>query len=267
MTLRAGIFAIVGLASLAIACNGGGSEEQTPPDSTPVAQPSPADVTPGPQASPAPSLCERSVPETGEANLFPNPGFEEDADPWYSLKPPDFIVSDEFAHSGSASALLRMDEPPEAADTKIFYLVQELAPAELPEVISGYYRVENWNKGTPIQYLQFVVIAPGATNLAGGFPNYQIRYLLAGLDEPPFEIANAFFVFVTEKDPVTGEWVRFERNLREDFEQLWGAVPQGFDCLRVLFEVRYDDKVAGDGAAVADVYYDDLYIGPALASQ
>lgn len=196
-------------------------------------------------------------------NVFANPGFEDGGAPWCFLKPPAFIVSEDVAHSGSTSARLpfRADESEEG--NKIAYLVQEIKMEELPEVLSGYYRVENWSKGTEKQYLQFVVIVWGADNAPSGFQNHQIRYLLAGIDSPPFAIANAQFVFVSRDDPPVGEWVRFERNLREDFENLWGAVPQGFEYIRVLFEVRYDDKAVGEGPLGADVYYDDLYLGPA----
>jgi hypothetical protein len=212
------------------------------------------------------------VPPTGQANLFPNPGFEEGHDPWFALKPPDFGVSQQVAHSGLASARLELREPAGAKDNKIIYLVQELAPAEFPEVISGYYRVENWLKGTPKQYLQFVVIAFGSDNLPreiGGSPvnNHQIRFLLAGIDAPPFPISNAHFVFLSEEEPVTNQWVRFERNIKQDFERLWGVAPEGFLCLRLLFEVRFDSKAEGEGPAEADVYYDDLYMGPAPAPQ
>ena len=48
----------------------------------------------------------------------------------------------------------------------------------------------------------------------------------------------------------------------EDFQRLWGAVPQGYEKIRVLFEVRYDDKAQDEGPLEADVYYDDLYSGP-----
>jgi hypothetical protein len=57
--------------------------------------------------------------------------------------------------------------------------------------------------------------------------------------------------------------VPFQANIREDFERLWGEAPEGYDKIRVLFEVRWDDKAAGDGAPQADVFYDDLYVGPA----
>lgn len=223
------------------------------------------------QQPPAPSdeylptlgLCQRL--STGQAgpNLFANPSFEDD-DQWFSLKPPVFTVSNELAHSGKSSALLQIMEPSDANGTSIRYLVQEVKPVEFPEVVSGYYRVENWNKNTPKQYVQFVVIVVGANDMLTNFTNHQIRYILAGTEEPPFEIANGRFVFLGSEHPIIGQWLSFERNLRMDFQQLWGSIPAGYDCLRFLFEVRYDDKVSGDGRAEADVYYDDLYLGPSL---
>jgi hypothetical protein len=207
------------------------------------------------------------VPPEGQANLFHNPDFELGEDPWCSLHPEQvspFEVSQDFAQSGESSALLRMRVPAEeVGEAKVFYLVQEVTPEEFPELISGYYRVENWSKGTPKQYLQFVVIAFDVTNLTAGYPNYQMRYPLAGISEEPFAIANAFFVFLGKEEPRTGEWVYFERNIKEDFEQFWGVAPEGFSKLRILFEVRYDDKQAGPAPAEADVYYDSLYMGPA----
>ncbi len=199
-------------------------------------------------------------------NVFANPSFEDGAGPWCILKPPAFIVSDTVAHSGSTSARLHLQADESEKDTKIAYLVQEIKVEELPEVLSGYYRVENWVKGTKTQYLQFVVIVWGADNAPSGFQNHQIRYLLAGTDSPPFVISNAHFVFVGRDDPPVGKWVHFERNVREDFQNLWGAVPQGFEFIRVLFEVRYDNKKVGEGPIAADAYYDDLYFGPAPGS-
>jgi hypothetical protein len=145
---------------------------------------------------------------------------------------------------------------------RIYYLVQELEVQEFPEFISGYYRVDEWAKGTPKQYLQFIVIAMGATNMPGGFSNHQVRYPLAGISEDPFAISNAYFVYIGREEPTIGQWVYFERNIKQDFQSLWGAVPEGFSKIRVLFEVRFDAKEAG-APAEAEVYYDDLYMGPA----
>ena len=213
-----------------------------------------------------------------QGNLFNDASFEGDFDAscrsdslncWFSLKAPNFTVSQAQANSGSNSAMLEMREGVGSDLTKVFYLVQEVNPTEFPEVISGSYFVENWAPGTEKQYLQFVVIVfGGGQNLpacpgGGTCPNYQIRYLLAGIDKEPFEIANAKFVFLETEDPVQGEWVHFERNLRQDFIDLWGDIPFGADKIRVLFEVRYDAKDADEGPIEADVYYDDLFLGPA----
>lgn len=208
---------------------------------------------------------------------FSNPSFEEDLtrpcvsdtlNCWFALSPPDFAVSNRTANSGLQSALLMLRETTASEEAKISYLVQEVVPDELPEIISGNYYVENWVKGTDLQYLQFVVIVfGGGEDLApcpggGACSNYQIRYLLAGTDREPFEIANAEFVFITDAAPVEGEWIHFERNLRQDFIDLWGGLPSDFTKIRVLFEVRYDDKAPAEGPLEADVYYDDLYMGP-----
>jgi hypothetical protein len=262
--LRAPSLALLAIASLALiagACNGESKPAISPtPEVSPSAGASP---TAGGSPTAAGSPTAQSSPGTSATgNQFPNGGFEDGREPWYSLKPPDFILSSDIAHSGAASAHLQMREGTDAEGAKVFYLVQEITPEEFPEVLSGYYRVENWKKGTRKQYLQFVVIVFGADNAPGNFPNHQIRYPLAGIDSPPFPIGNAKFLFIGRDEPVQGEWVPFERNVRQDFIDVWGAVPEGFDKIRVLFEVRYDDKKVGEGPVEGDVYYDDLYFGP-----
>jgi hypothetical protein len=71
---------------------------------------------------------------------------------------------------------------------------------------------------------------------------------------------------VGTEEPESGRWVYFERNVRQDFEELWGSAPEGFSYIRILFEVRYDDKPRGSDEVKADVFYDDLYVGPAGAN-
>jgi hypothetical protein len=218
----------------------------------------------GPASMSLAAMCSESpVAPPSTDNLFANPGFEDGTDPWCSLKPPAFVQTEDLAHAGKASAFLPFRAGESESGNKIFYLVQEIELHELPEVISGYYRVNSWEKGTEKQYLQFVVIVFGGANPPNDYTNHQIRYLLSGIGSPPFEISNAKFVFLTRDEPPVGEWVHFERNLRDDFEKFWGAAPQNFDKVRILFEVRYDDKKIGEGPVSADVYYDDLYLGPA----
>lgn len=243
--LKPGVFPVAFLAlALTVASCGGGDSEVDPGSPTP-----------------------------GDGNLLFNAGLEDGPDPWFGFTTavdPDpqlhFTRTEAFAHSGKASAYLQMRDPAEAAaKARVYYLVQEVQPLEFPEVVSGYYRVENWKKGAVRQYLQFVVIAFGVDNLPGGFPNHQIRYPLAGIDSPPFAIGNAHFNFITRAEPVTGQWVKFETNVKADFERLWGAAPEDFEKIRILFEVRWDAKEAGS-AAEADVYYDDLYLGSAAGA-
>ncbi len=237
------VFLLAGALLVSAACGGGASE---PPPGTPSAG--------------------AAVPE----NLFLNADFEGGEAPWFSMTTeawgPPFQITESVAHTGTHSALLEMRAGPEAFGPKVFGVVQEITPEDFPELISGYYRVEDWVRGTEKQYLQFVVIVFEASNKPVTSPNHQIRYPLAGIGEPPFAISNARFVFINTDEPVTGRWVYFERNIRDDFEQLWGAVPEGFSKIRVLFEVRYDDKAVGSGEVKADAFYDDLYVGPADAN-
>ena len=224
-------------------------------------------------ASPTEAPLTTSSPRPAGGNLFGNPGFEEGEEPWLSLtteawgKP--FSVSPDQARTGASSALLELrSSEAGAGPARVYGVVQEVSPAELPETLSGYYYVDRWERGTPKQYLQFVVIVHEARNIppeASPATNHQVRYLLAGVDSPPIAISNARFVMVGAGEPQQGQWVYFERNLRSDFEQLWGAVPEGFSKLRILFEVRWDDRQPSDGPSAADVYYDDLYLGPAPA--
>jgi hypothetical protein len=204
-----------------------------------------------------------------EGSLFVNPSFEEGAPPWVSLESwgTQFEVSDAQAHSGTSSALLALRSEGAAGEAaRVLGVTQELTPDTFPEILSGYYRVDTWEQGTPKQYLQFVVIVFGADNAPPetvGATNHQIRYVLAGVNEPPIEISNARFVMVGQGAPAQGEWVHFQRNIRDDFEQLWGAMPEGYDFIRILFEARWDERAPDAPPSAADVYYDDLYVGPA----
>jgi len=194
-------------------------------------------------------------------NLLANPGFEKGKEPWYSMETSGwgapFEVSDAVAHSGQYSAHLSLRRPPQPNQHEVLGAVQSLKPSSFPEFLSGFYRVENWKRGTDIQYLQFVVIAILPEN-AG---NIQIRYLLAGTATEPFEIGNAKFVFVSKEEPKIGEWVHFERNIADDFQQQWGQAPEKVQELRVFFEARYDSPTAIQPDVGGDVYYDDLYVG------
>lgn len=210
-----------------------------------------------------------TVPPSAKANLFVNPGFEDGAEPWLSLTTrawgEPFSVSREVAHAGIQSARLNL-RAREAAGARIVGVVQETKSETFPELLSGYYQVAKWVRGTGIQYIQFVVIVFDSENAPMRFPNHQIRYLLAGTDKQPFSIGNAKFIYVGTEEATPGGWVYFARNLREDFIDQWGDVPKRFSKIRVLFEVRYDKKQQGETDSSAVVYFDDLYLGSAGSS-
>jgi hypothetical protein len=228
-----------------------------------------------PSVGPAPGVtkdatCAATVAPPAPGNAFQNGGFESERDPWTSLTTSTwgrrFEVSQRKAHSGSNSAYLQLRSGDGGA-TRVYGVVQEFSPGQLPDTLSGYYYVDRWEKNTPRQYLQFVIIVNNATNIPKevtnlGASNHQIRYILAGVDIQPTHIANSRYVFVTKDPPKVGQWVHFERNIRQDFCNLWGSVPVGFTSVRVLFETRWDERADSDGPSAADVYYDDLYWGP-----
>jgi len=226
----------------------------------------------GEEQAPAAKPAAPALPPTLAAspgNLFGNPSFEEGRAPWYSLAKPekpywaDFVRVENLAHTGRASALLPLTSKAFVGRARIYGAIQEVSPKEMPKRLAGWYRVEEWERGAQRQYLQAVVIIWDPKNLQQhGAGNLQISYVLGGIDRPPFAIRNRKFVFLGPVDPLKGEWLRFERDLHEDFAKLWGAVPEDFDRIRVLFEVRFDKRQPEDPEARARVYYDDLYIGP-----
>ncbi len=206
--------------------------------------------------------ADRTSTARATGNLFENGGFEAGEAPWFTIaEESGFELTSELAHTGDHSAVLRMDDAAFASGTKVYYLVQEVEPEELPEVVEGFYRVENWNRGAERQYVQFVIAVIGPDNFPDFAGNFQLRYLLAGQEVPPFEIRNGRFLFVNRNEPVEGEWIRFSLNVRDDFATYWQAIPEGFETLRLFFEVRWGAKDRGSGAPRGDVYNDDLYIG------
>ena len=197
-------------------------------------------------------------------NAFLNGDFEKGTAPWFFLEGnPNwlgFSVSQGMARSGKSSARILVDAGPDKSGTKVYGVIQEVSPPRFPDTISGYYRVEKWKRGTPKQYLQFVVIVWGDPAVKK-WSNHQIRYILTGVDKPPFRIGNAKFEILGPKEPVMGEWVFFERKVGEDFMKHWGGIPSGYSKIRVLFEARYDGKRKGSKDVFAEVYYDDLFFG------
>ena len=200
------------------------------------------------------------------ANLLENGGFENGNEPWHTMDSPSwspsFEVTNQIAHGGIHSVHLALVPPGAPALNRVFGVVQDVTLTDLPEYVSGFYRVENWKKDTDFQYLQFVVIVFATDPQTGQSANTQIRYLLAGAASDPFEIGNAKFVFIDKADPQQGTWVHFGHNIRQDFEEQWGSVPENITSIRLFFETRFDSPTEIQPQMAGDVYYDDLYAGP-----
>jgi hypothetical protein len=199
-------------------------------------------------------------PAATENEALIDPGFETPDSPWHSLDSPEWKPmqrSTSFAHTGQGSVELDLVGSEDNAGTRVVGALEDLRPPAFPKHISGYYFVRSFDRGTPIQYVQAVIIAIG-TDLPD-FSSHQIRYVLTGLDAPPFTLTNARFRLMGPKNVTTSTWIRFDLPVADDFAQLWGQVPTRFDSIRVLFETRYDAKVTGTETS-AVVFFDDLSV-------
>jgi len=198
-------------------------------------------------------------------NLLTNPSFEEGREGWswmdWSPHWVDFDISSQRAHSGEESAYFRIwSKGPMERQAEVHGVVQVLKPSQFPEIVRGWYLVENWERGSPKQYLQFVTIVWGGH---AKYKNYQIRYILAGVTTPPYDMVNVKYLFAPNcaETPKQSRWIYFEVPIKDEFLRHWGMVPTGYDKIDVFFEARYDTAPATGKKACADVYFDDLYIG------
>ena len=201
-------------------------------------------------------------------NLLKNSGFENGKEGWQWLEWSGgwapFKISDKIFRSGIRSAYLPVDSTGESRRTVVWGVVQEVTVKKCHiDCLEGYYYVGRWERGANKQYLQVVIIDLSRKVKGGG--NAQIRYILSGVDSPPYNLGNAHYVFVDSdrrKDPKIKKWIYFSMDPSFDFATQWGYEPKEGHLLRVLFEARFDDYILGQGRALADVYYDDLYLGP-----
>jgi hypothetical protein len=201
-------------------------------------------------------------------NVLTNSGFEDGAGGWNALTGPA-TVSNAQAKSGDSSLLveLNVDEDSPARGAEIAY--QELVLDEVPEFISFDYYVDNWVRGTEKQYIEALAIVTGGGPLMPvcppenePCPNIQMRYVLGGVNSVPASVLNARWRFVGDEEPATGEWLHFEANLRNEMTEDWGTLPNEIDSFRLQFEVRYDDRNPDELDGTAQVYWDNVYLGP-----
>lgn len=215
---------------------------------------------------PAPPL------QSGPANVLVNASFEAGREPWFDFQDPakpfwgTFHISDAQAFEGRHSLRLTLDSDDFKASQRgvgIAGAAQDATPERFPRRLSGRYRVESWQRGTPNQYVQLVLMAFLPTNFPEmGRVAVQLAFVLAGVSEPPFEISNRRFAFEGPFEPEQGRWIDFDIDLHQAFREHWGKVPEGSKGLRLFVEARFDGYRRGrDGRALAEVYFDTLHLG------
>lgn len=238
----------------------------------PAAQPADKPAVPPPSLPLFDRSALRQVNKTG--NLLLNPNFESEKKEWWSFAEKnteswvDFSIVPEKGREKSKAARLVIDSTGRTSKTAISGVVQEVKGDHVPEKLSGWYFVENWEKHTPKVYLQAVVIVwndyEARQRQLVNAPSIQIAYTFTGVKEAPKVMTNRKFIVMGQEVPKQGEWVHFEVNPRQDFLKLWKIDPGQYEFIRVFFELRYDDMeidAKDPKVTKATAYYDDLYFG------
>lgn len=213
-------------------------------------------------------------------NRLADAGFEDGSSDWFWLEASagwlHAFERSGLAHSGQRSLLTSLDSSGDARRVGIVGAVQNLTASELggriPTRLAGHYRVERWEPGTPVTYLQVVLTAWPREDAArplcpfgpGASPRTpcQVAYPLAGIEREPFRIDNRKFVFLGTGAPPRGAWVAFETDPRADFAHAWGGEPRGFSHLWLYLEARYEYPAEGARAPVRiEAHWDDLWLG------
>jgi len=199
--------------------------------------------------------------------LVSNGGFEAGVAPWFvpgdESWPAPVTVARGLARGGERALVAKLRGPVGARGQRKWGAMYELGSVPFPRRISFHYRVERWQAANAPQYVQLCVIVVNRNREVRRYTNFQVRYVLAGLDRLPYNsLGNTKFVMVRKGPPPLGRWVRFARDLHADFRRLWGLVPTDFEQLRLTMHVRYDAIEAPLAAPVAaDVYFDDVFVG------
>jgi len=230
----------------------------------------PADPAP-PEGPGSPDPRAGVGPVDPGTNLLEDPSFElVDNSPWLTFAGRSrawvqYTIDAERAIHADRSLRISIDseDPDQPGVTAVHGAYQEPRPGELPRYISGFYRVDAWERGAVAQYLQVVLIVQAPWPRPRGFsaPSMQIAVPLAGVRDDPIRIRNRRFFIDCPPEPVVGEWVFFEYDIHGLFESLWGVVPERFEFVRAFFEARYDNRRPGDAPARAVVRFDDVYLG------
>ena len=211
-----------------------------------------------------------SLPQAARAkgcNIVENPGFEAGSVGW-SWKQQEsgwhsFIPTTEQAHSGTQSALTQLHPGPVMFRAQIWGAVQEFRLAKLPHKLSLWFRIEDWRQAVAKQYVQVVIMVhdPRIQRLASQ-PQMQLRYILAGLTEAPYQPVNGRYVMAGPALPEQGKWIHFRADVVQDFIKAWGWFPENFEKMEIFLEVRYDEPLPENSVVSGKVFWDDLETCP-----
>lgn len=223
----------------------------------------------------------------GADNLLTDPGFEDGGQTWFWFEgskawPGPFEVVSlndtvpEHVRSGQHALKTLAGPTNRSHPTTVAGAIQNLTAdeldGELPETLSGHYRVATWEPGNARAYVQVVISLYPPSDGTGTpcpFPASlqtapcQIAYPLTGIDQAPFVMANRQFVPLGQGTPMMDQWVEFEASPSEDFEELWDARPENVSELWVYLETRYEypEDVEEREPVELEVYWDDVFLG------
>ena len=115
-----------------------------------------------------------------------------------------------------------------------------------------------------------LVVIDRSHSLGENLGQAQLRYIISGSVDAPLQISNAQYLFVEKTRqavPPLNTWTHFSVNPRKDYQENWHYTPGKGSELRILFEARFDQRRPGQAPARADVYFDNLYMGPKTATR
>jgi hypothetical protein len=211
-----------------------------------------------------------SLPQAARAkgcNIVVNPGFEAGTDGWsWRNDGPfwhGFTPSSERAHSGKRSALTPLQPGPVVSRAQIWGAVQPFKLSKLPRKLNLWFRVEDWSQAVAKQYVQVVVMLHDARfHRLTTQAQMQLRYILTGLSETPYDPVNGRYLMAGPALPKQGKWIHFRADLVEDFIRAWGWYPENFQKMEIFLEARYDEPLPENSMVSGKVFWDDVEICP-----
>ncbi len=190
------------------------------------------------------------------ASMLQNGGFESGDAPW-QVEPPA-AVSAARAHAGdnALSIELSSSSPP------TFGASQRLTQPAIPEFVSGFFRVDNWNPASAPLHLEFFVGLRGG-GFADGSDEHVLHFSIAGNWHPGGTEPENGVVFLSRDPPNTGAWTYFAYPVAQAFEARFGKAQDPVREVSVGVELAAQLPAPNTHALA---YFDDLYAGPQAAN-